>query len=117
MVERLQIGPRMSQVVIHKDTVYLSGQIADQPLGGIAEQTASVLAKIEKLLGDAGCTRSDLLSVTVLLPHIADFDAMNAVYDRWIDPSNPPSRACYEARLADPDLRIEITVIAARGGA
>lgn len=115
MAERLHVGPRMSQVVIHRDTVYVSGQIADPPLGGIEEQTRSVLAKLDTLLGQAGCTRSDLLSVTVLLPHIADFDAMNAVYDQWIDPSNPPARACYEARLADPDLRIEITAIAARG--
>ncbi|AVF04330.1 RidA family protein [Devosia sp. I507] len=116
MVKRLMIGPRMSQVVIHGDTIYLSGQVADDRGGTITEQTTAVLAKIDTLLAQAGATRSDLLSVTVLLPHILDFDAMNAVYDSWIDPENPPARACYEARLADGDLRIEITAIAAKTG-
>ncbi len=114
MVHRLMVGPRMSQAVVHGDTIYLSGQVADDRRGTIAEQTASVLGKIDRLLAEAGATRSDLLSVTVLLPHVLDFDAMNAVYDSWIDPDNPPARACYDARLADGDLRIEITAIAAR---
>ena len=112
MPKRIDPGPRMSQVVVHADTIYLSGQVADTK-GDITVQTSSVLAKIDKLLAQAGASRSNLLSVTVLLPHIIDFGAMNAVYDKWIDPQNPPARACYEARLADPDLRIEITAIAA----
>lgn len=113
MVQRLVIGPRMSQVVRHDNTIYVSGQVSDDRTGSIEAQTKAVLDKIDHLLAQAGATRSDLLNVTVLLPHVIDFDAMNSVYDNWIDPQNPPARACYEARLADPALRIEITAIAA----
>lgn len=116
MLQRLMIGPRMSQVVVHNNTIYVSGQVADDRTGSIEAQTKAVLDKIDRLLAEAGATRSNLLSVTVLLPHVIDFDAMNSVYDKWIDPPNPPARACYEARLADPGLRIEVTAIAAVTG-
>ena len=72
-----------------------------------------MLAKIDSLLAEAGSDKSKLLSVAVYLPNIADFAAMNSVYDKWIDPQNPPSRACVEARLAAPGLRVEIVAIAA----
>jgi hypothetical protein len=80
---------------------------------GIEGQTRDVLGKVEALLAAAGTDKSRLLSVAVYLPAIGDFAAMNAVYDRWIDPKQPPARVCTEARLADPDLRIEVTAIAA----
>lgn len=114
MITRGRIGPRMSQVVRHSGaTVYVAGQVADNSKGSIEEQTRQVLAKIDTLLKEAGATKSDLLAVNVFLPNITDFDAMNAVYDAWIDPANPPARACIEARLADPDLRVEMTAVAA----
>ena len=117
MVVRISPGSRMSQVVMHRDFIYVSGQVADLPNKGITDQTQSVLSKIDRLLTEVGATKSDLVNVTVLLPQITDFDDMNAVYDAWIDPANPPARACYEARLADPELRIEITAVAAAPGA
>jgi len=113
MIQRYQAGKRMSQAVVHNGTVYIAGQVADNPKGSLEEQTRSVLAKIEALLAEAGSDKSKLLAVIVFLPHISDFDAMNAVYDAWIDPANPPARACVEARLANPDLRVEMTAIAA----
>ncbi len=114
MIKRFQSGARMSQAVVHGDTVYLAGQIADDRKGSLEQQTQQVLAKIDALLKEAGTDKSKLLAVNVYLPHITDFDAMNGVYDAWIDKANPAVRACIEARLADPDLRIEITAIAAR---
>lgn len=113
MIQRIEAGARMSQAVVHHGTVHISGQVADNRKGSLQEQTRDVLAKIDALLQAAGTTRSKLVAVHVFLPQIGDFDAMNAVYDRWIDPANPPARACVEARLADPDLRIEITAMAA----
>jgi enamine deaminase RidA (YjgF/YER057c/UK114 family) len=113
MITRYQKGPRMSQAVAHGGLVYIAGQVADKRSGGIQEQTRSVLGKIEALLREAGTDKSKLLSVSVFLPAIADFDAMNEIYDAWIDPENPPARACVEARLAHPDLRVEMTAIAA----
>lgn len=116
MITRLQAGSRMSQAVVHGDTLYIAGQIADDKNASIEIQAQQVLSKIETLLKSAGSNKSRLLSVTVFLPHITDFDAMNSVYDNWIDKMNPPARACIEARLADPALRIEVAAIAATMG-
>jgi enamine deaminase RidA (YjgF/YER057c/UK114 family) len=112
-ITRFKKGPRMSQAVVHGGLVYLAGQVADDRKAGIEGQTRDVLAKVEALLAEAGTSKSRLLSVAVYLPAIGDFDAMNRVYDRWIDPDQAPARVCTEARLADPDLRIEVTAIAA----
>ena len=112
MIKRYQIGRRMSQAVAAGGLLYLSGQVADDPDAGIAGQTGDVLAQIDALLAEVGLTKSSLVAVNVYLPAIADFDGMNEVYDAWIDLANPPARACVEARLADPDLKVEMTAIA-----
>jgi enamine deaminase RidA (YjgF/YER057c/UK114 family) len=112
MIKRYKIGPRMSQAVTGTASVYLAGQVADDQSASVEEQTRQVLAKIDSLLAEAGSDKSKLLSVAVYLPNIADFAAMNSVYDRWIDPANPPARACVEARLAAPGLRVEIVAVA-----
>ena len=112
MITRIQPGARMSEAVVHGDTIYLSGQVGE-PGDDVATQTQTALAEIEALLAEAGSDKSRLLAVDVFLPAIGDFDAMNRVYDAWVDPANPPARACVEARLADPDLRVEMTAIAA----
>lgn len=111
-MQRFKVGPRMSQAVILNGVIHIAGQVADDRKTGIAEQTAQVLAKIEALLKEAGSDKSKLAAVNVFLPNIVDFDAMNVVYDAWIDKANPPARACVEARLADPNLRVEMTAIA-----
>ena len=113
MIKRFQSGTRMSQAVAAGGLVYVAGQVADGRKASIEAQTRDVLAKIDALLVEAGTDRSKLVAVNVFLPNIADFDAMNSVYDGWIDPANPPARACVEARLADPDLRVEMTAVAA----
>ncbi|GGF50327.1 hypothetical protein GCM10011611_65940 [Aliidongia dinghuensis] len=113
MIQRFQVGSRMSQAVVYAGAVHIAGQVANNRKGSIQEQTRDVLAKIEALLIEAGSSKSKLVAVNVFLPQIGDFDAMNEIYDRWIDPANPPARACVEARLADPDLRVEMTAIAA----
>ena len=113
MIQRYQKGSRMSQAVSYGGLVYIAGQVAENRKAGVEDQTRDVLGKIDALLKEAGTDRSKLLAVNVFLPAIVDFDAMNSVYDTWIDPANPPARACVEARLADPDLRVEMTAVAA----
>lgn len=113
MIDRYQKGPRMSQAVKHAGVVHIAGQVADNRKGSIEQQTLDVLDKIAALLAEAGTDKSRLIAVNVFLPAISDFEAMNSVYDAWIDRDNPPARACVEARLADPDLRVEMTAIAA----
>lgn len=113
MTNRYGVSTRMSQAVAHNGIVYIAGQVADTRSGDLAVQTREVLAKIDALLKQAGTDRTRLLSVSVFLAHIHDFEAMNAVYDQWVKDSAPPARVCTEARLADPALRIEISAVGA----
>ena len=107
-----QSGPRMSQIVIHGNTVYLSGQVGDINTD-ITAQTQTVLAKIEQLLADAGSSKDHLLSATIWLKDMTDFEAMNAVWDEWVKDIIPPARACGESKLAHESLLVEITITAA----
>ena len=111
-IERFGVGTRMSQAVVHGDTVYLSGQVGQGAT--ITEETRDILAKVDKQLAAAGTDKSRLLSVTIWLSSMDYFAEMNAVYDAWIDPGNPPARAAGESRLATPDFHVEIIAIAAR---
>jgi enamine deaminase RidA (YjgF/YER057c/UK114 family) len=113
-IERIKAGPRMSQAVIHGNTVYLAGQVADDLDADVAGQTRQILAKIEGLLREAGTDKSKLLSINVWLADITTFDQMNAVWDEWVTPGQPPARACVESKLARQQLKVEIMVVAAR---
>jgi len=114
-IERHEAGPRMSKAVVHGDTVYLSGLVADAPKGkSTAEQTKNILSQIESFLARAGTDKSKLLSANIWLTDMASFAEMNAVWDAWIAPGNPPARATVEAKLASPDYKVEIMVVAAR---
>ena len=114
MIERINSNTRMSQLVLHGDTVYMCGQVAKDASADVAGQTEQILAQIEALLAEAGSDRDRLLSANIWLADIADFQAMNAVWDSWVDGRNPPVRACVESRLARPELKVEIQVTAAR---
>ena len=113
-IDRHHIGPRMSQIVVHGDTVYLAEQVADDPSTDVRGQTEQILAKIDRYLAEAGTDKSRLLSATIWLADIGSFNEMNSVWDAWIDRENPPARACVEAKLAAPQYVVEIGVIAAR---
>ena len=113
-IERIKVGPRMSQAVVYGGTVYLAGQVADDPSADVAGQTRQILAKIDGLLAEAGTDKSKLLSANVWLSDISTFDQMNTVWDAWVTPGNPPVRACVEGKLARPQLTVEIMVVAAR---
>ena len=113
-IDRRHVGPRMSQIVVHGDTVYLAGQVADDPSADVAGQTKQIVEKIDRYLAEAGTDKSKLLSATVWLSDIKTFNEMNGVWDAWVAQGNPPARACVEAKLAQPQYRVEIGVIAAR---
>ena len=107
-------GQRMSQVVIHGDTIYLAGQVAADPAADVQEQTRQVLQKIDDLLAEAGSDKTRILSAQVWLASIGHFAQMNEIWDAWVAEGHAPARACIEARLATPDLLVEIGIIAAR---
>lgn len=111
-ITRLHSGPRMSQAVVHNNTVYLAGQIGT-PGSDIATQTQDCLKSVDALLAEVGSSKSSLLQVVIWLADMSDFAAMNQVYDAWIDPANPAARACGEAKLATPDHKVEFIVTAA----
>ena len=113
-ITRHHTGQRMSQIVIHGDTVYLAGQVADDPGADITIQTQQVVAKIDQLLAEAGSDKSKILSAQVWIASMGHFAQMNEVWDNWVAEGHAPARACIEARLASPDLLVEIGVIAAR---
>jgi enamine deaminase RidA (YjgF/YER057c/UK114 family) len=114
-IERRHVEKRLAEMVIHREahTVYLAGQVADDPTADITGQTEQVLASVDRLLQQAGSDKSKLLSATIYLPDMADFGAMNAVWERWLAPGQPPARATVQAALAGPAYRVEIQVIAA----
>ncbi|QQP91824.1 RidA family protein [Skermanella rosea] len=113
-IQRFKIGPRMSQVVVHNDTVYLAGQVAEDTTADAKGQTEQILRQIDELLALVGTDKSKLLSATVYLSEMAHFGALNAVWEAWVDASNPPVRATVEAKLAAPKYQVEIAVIAAK---
>jgi enamine deaminase RidA (YjgF/YER057c/UK114 family) len=112
-IERFDNGPRFCRVLRHNGTVYLAGMTADDLSGDTAQQTREVLAKIDAYLAKGGSDKTRILSTTIWLRDIADFDKMNAVWDAWIDKSAMPVRATVEARLAGDGYRVEIMVTAA----
>lgn len=113
-IKRLHPGTRMSQAVIHGDTVYTAGQVAIEARGAsMADQTRDILQRLDKLLAEAGTDKSKLLTANIWITDMQDFAAMNEVWDAWIDPANPPTRACVESKLASPDFIVEIQVNAA----
>ena len=112
-IKRIDPATRMSKAVVHGNTVYLAGQVADDYSADVPEQTRQTLAKIDGLLAEAGTDKSNLLSAQVWVTHMSTFADMNAVWDAWVAPGNAPARACVEARLARPGILVEIMVVAA----
>jgi enamine deaminase RidA (YjgF/YER057c/UK114 family) len=112
-ITRHHTNQRMSQIVIHGDTIYLAGQVADDASADITVQTQQVLQKIDTLLAEAGADKSKILSAQIWIASMGHFAQMNEVWDAWVADGHAPARACIEARLASPDLLVEVGIIAA----
>ena len=114
-IQRFEAGPRMSRVVIHGDTIYLAGIVANVTAGeSVTKQTQEVLSIIDAHLKKAGSDKSKLLSATIYLTDMKTFPEMNGVWDAWVSPGNTPARATVEVKLAAPKYNVEIMVTAAR---
>jgi enamine deaminase RidA (YjgF/YER057c/UK114 family) len=111
-VERIGVGPFLSHAVIHNGIVHLSGVVS--PGKSVAQQTKNVLQGIDKLLKSSGSDKSKILSATVLLTDMRNFDEMNSVWDKWVSPGNAPARACVQVKLSFLDFEVAIMVIAAQ---
>ena len=113
-VKRFHVGPRLSQVAIHGDTVYTAGIVADDTNVDVAGQTGQILDKIDQYLREADTDKTRIVSTTIWLADIKDFAAMNSVWDQWVPKGNTPPRACVESKLATAAYKVEIRVIAAK---
>ena len=112
-IERKHTNARMSQIVMHGDTVYLAGQVGT-PGASVEQQTRDCLDAVDRLLAEAGSDKAHMLQAIIWLADMADFAEMNAVWDAWVPEGAAPVRACGEARLAAPEYRVEVIITAAR---
>lgn len=112
-IQRFDVGPRMSEMAVHNGVAYLAGQVAADASLDIRGQTRQVLAAIDALLERAGSDKSKILRAQIFLADLADFPAMNAVWEAWVVAGHTPPRATVQAALAKPQWKIEIVVTAA----
>lgn len=112
-ITRIEAGPRMSQAVVHHGLVYLAGQVGN-PGESVADQTRTILTEVDRLLAAAGSDKSRILSAQIWLADIGTFAEMNAVWDSWVPAGATPARATGESKLATPDYKVEIIVVAAQ---
>ena len=113
MIQRQDTKQRMSRIVKHNGTIYLCGQVCADATKDITEQTQTMLDKVEVLLEQAGSDKEHMLSATIYLKDMKDFQEMNAVWDAWVPQGHAPARACVEAKMARDALLVEISVVAA----
>ena len=112
-IQRFEVGPRMSQAVVHRGIAYLAGIVADEAVPSVGDQTRQILAKIDRLLAAVGSDKTHLLKASIWLTDIRRFDEMNAVWEAWVAQGHTPARATVEARLAGPGYLVEVMVEAA----
>lgn len=113
-VQRFHVGKRLSEMVIHNGTIYLAGQVAEDAKQDAGNQVRQVLAQIDRLLAEAGSSKNKILSATIYLPNMADFAKLNEAWEAWMPAGQCPARATVEAKLAGPDYKVEIQIIAAQ---
>ncbi len=112
-IKRFHVGKRLSDMAVHNGVVYLAGQVPDDGKADIETQTSQVLATIDRLLAEAGTDKTKILMAQIYVANMKEFDGMNKAWDAWVADGNAPPRATVEARLANPDYKVEIVVTAA----
>ncbi len=111
-ITRIGTGKRMSEGVCYNDILWVAGQVGN-PGDTVADQTATCLAEVDRILAEAGTDKTRILSAQIWLADMASFADMNAVWDAWVPQGHTPARATGEARLATPDYLVEVIVTAA----
>jgi len=112
-IQRFDVGPRMSELAVYNGVAYLAGQVAADATQDIKGQTRQVLAAVDALLARAGSDKSRILRAQIFLADLADFAAMNTVWEAWVVAGQTPPRATVQAALAKPEWKIEVVVTAA----
>jgi enamine deaminase RidA (YjgF/YER057c/UK114 family) len=112
-IQRFDVSTRYSEMAVHNGVAYLGGQIADDASKDITGQMHEVLGMIDRLLARAGSDKTRILQCQIYLADMADFAAMNVVWDAWAAPGHAPPRATVNAKLANPELKVEMVLSAA----
>jgi enamine deaminase RidA (YjgF/YER057c/UK114 family) len=112
-IKRVNVAKRLSDMAVYNGVAYLAGQVPDDATLDITGQTSQVLATIDKLLAEAGTDKSRILMAQIFVANMKEFDGMNKAWDAWVADGSAPPRATIEARLANPDYKVEIVVTAA----
>lgn len=110
-IRRLEVGPRMSDIVVHGNTVYLAGQVGEGDT--VEAQTRDILATVDQLLAQVGSDKTKILQTIIWLADMSTFAEMNGVWDAWVPQGHTPARATGEAKLANPQYKVEMIVTAA----
>lgn len=113
MIQRFQVGKRLSEMAIYNGITYLAGQVPEDDTLDMYGQTKQVLAEIDKWLAEAGTDKSRILMAQVFVANMIEFDEMNRAWDEWVAEGNSPPRAAIEAKLANPNWKVEIVITAA----
>lgn len=111
-IARIDPGDHFAAAVTAQGHLHISGTIARSIAASIETRIREVLERIDELLAKADTSKSNLLSVSVHLPHIRDYEAMKRVRDQWVDPDNKPARVTVEARLANETLPVKMAAAA-----
>jgi len=112
-IKHYRVGPRMSRAVVHNGTVYLAGQVAKDLVPSVAGQAKQILSQIDELLAEAGTDKSKLLMATIVLKDMRHYDEFNTVWDPWISPETPPSRAIFDCNLVYPGALVLVIAVGA----
>jgi enamine deaminase RidA (YjgF/YER057c/UK114 family) len=92
-IKRIHLNPTYSQIVIYKDTIYLSGQVPLETAGlPIYEQAQEVFKYIDNHLLTAGSDKTRILSIQIFLKDPADYPEMNRAFIEWIPDGSAPAR-------------------------
>ncbi len=111
MIERLHTTEKMSKIVKHNGVAYLCGQVGEGET--VTDQTVKTLSRVDALLAEAGSSRRHILQAIIWLADMNDVAEMNAVWNAWMPNGFAPARACGEAKLGRPELKVEVIIIAA----
>jgi 2-iminobutanoate/2-iminopropanoate deaminase len=103
-----------SPIVRAGDFIYVSGQVPRDPDTGemgddVASQTRGVMRNLQRVLGYAGATLSDVVSITAYLSDIGDWDTFNSVYREHFEVPFP-TRTTVGSGLHG--FRVEISAVA-----
>ena len=112
-IKRFHVAKRLSDMAVYNGVAYLAGQVPDDSTLDITGHTEQVLATIDRLLAEAGTDKTKILMAQIYVANMKEFDGMNKAWDAWVADGNSPPRATVEARLANPDFKVEIVVTAA----